>query len=326
MQKRTLFAFVAFALLIALCLNVYAYHNSNTPEATVSTADVSTATSSGGSSSTNAMIANVLQLASNNAETALTATPLTGTSNREGVDLHIDGQLAVRNAPSCVVNGITYISIEAVVEAIIPEATVQWQDNRLIVDGHRLTLSACPDDLYVSINGRYLYVPEGVTLMGDAVMAPLDVICNALGASLQALNEEQEAYIATIGLPLASGTFYYDADILYWLSRIIDAESRNQPLAGQIAVGTVIMNRVASTQFPDTPYDVIFQKNQFDPVELGTIYRDPSPQAVIAAKLVLDGAREAGESLFFHRSDLVNSWTAQNKTFVETIADHSFYL
>ncbi|MEI3102536.1 MAG: cell wall hydrolase, partial [Oscillospiraceae bacterium] len=50
----------------------------------------------------------------------------------------------------------------------------------------------------------------------------------------------------------------YPSEELFWLSQIIHAEAWQQPLAGQIGVGNVVMNRVNSPDFPSTVFDVIF--------------------------------------------------------------------
>lgn len=89
---------------------------------------------------------------------------------------------------------------------------------------------------------------------------------------------------------------YTDED-LYWLSRIISAESQGEPLEGQIAVGNVVLNRVASDQFPNTIRAVVFDTNngvQFEPLSNGTLYNAPTAQSVAAAKLVLSGSSTAG--------------------------------
>ncbi len=99
--------------------------------------------------------------------------------------------------------------------------------------------------------------------------------------------------------PILSGEQAYQADVVYWLSRIIYAESGNQPLDGKIAVGNVVLNRVASPRFPNSVYEVIFQRNQFTPAANGSINRTPSAESVVAAKLCLDGANTAGSALYF---------------------------
>ena len=120
-----------------------------------------------------------------------------------------------------------------------------------------------------------------------------------------------------------------DSGELYWLSRIISAESRGEPLEGQIAVGNVVLNRVASPDFPDTVYGVIFDDRwggQFAPVRNGTIYHEPSARSVEAARLCLSGVNVAGESLYFLAPALAtNHWIMENRTHVVTIGSHWFY-
>ena len=43
------------------------------------------------------------------------------------------------------------------------------------------------------------------------------------------------------------------------LATAIYYESRSEPLEGQVAVGNVIMNRVASDKFPNSPCEVVKQ-------------------------------------------------------------------
>ena len=126
--------------------------------------------------------------------------------------------------------------------------------------------------------------------------------------------------------PIASGDSFYNSTDLYWLSRIIYAESGNQSLEGKIAVGNVVLNRVASSLFPNSVYDVIFQRNQFTPASSGSINREPSEDAVIAAKLCLDGANTADNALYFvNPKASPNSWASRNCTYVATIGAHAFF-
>ena len=57
-------------------------------------------------------------------------------------------------------------------------------------------------------------------------------------------------------------------------------------------MGNVVLNRVASKQFPNTIYDVIFDTKyavQFEPTANGTVYNTPSKDSISAAKRVLAG-------------------------------------
>ena len=50
------------------------------------------------------------------------------------------------------------------------------------------------------------------------------------------------------------------------LANLIYCEAGNQPYAGQLSVGSVVINRVLSSVYPDTVVGVIYQNKQFSPV------------------------------------------------------------
>ena len=190
-----------------------------------------------------------------------------------------------------------------------------------------LSLTARKGNYYAEANGRVLYVENGVITVNGKVALPVRVLAKVFNLDVSydsetrkvALTHQQDA-----DSYLEDGETYYDPDTLYWLSHIIYAESGNQPLLGKIAVGNVVMNRVADPAFPNTVYEVLFQKNQFSPAMSGSIYREPNAASVRAAKMVMDGAEALEDVLFFNRKGM-NTRAARNRTFVATIGGHSFY-
>lgn len=189
-----------------------------------------------------------------------------------------------------------------------------------------LNLLAAIGGAYFTANDRYLYVPGGLIDLNGFVAAPVRQLARVFnltvgydGVTGQILLDRQEGAEPY----LTSGDAAYDNDTLYWLSRIICCESGNQPLEGKVAVGNVVMNRVNNPRFPDTIYDVLFQKNQFTPASSGSIYRDPNWDSVIAAKLVMDGA-QVTDALFFNAAG-ARSYASKTRTYVTTIGDHAFY-
>lgn len=128
--------------------------------------------------------------------------------------------------------------------------------------------------------------------------------------------------------PISRGT--NREDDLYWLSRIIHAESQGEPYEGKVAVGNVILNRVKSSDFPNTVYGVVFDKQfgytQFSPVIDGSIYNTPNADSINAAKAVLNGERPVGDALYFlNPRKATNFWIVQNRKIFTTIGDHDFY-
>lgn len=206
--------------------------------------------------------------------------------------------------------------------------SLSWDGSAASLSGLGFTLTAVPGQEYIQVNGRCLYVPGGVQCRNDRMVLPLALLADALGCPLS-----WDAATGTAALNTASAApkqADYDSADLYWLARIISAESRGEPLAGQIAVGNVVLNRVASGSFPDSVREVIFDDRyaiQFEPVSNGTIYDEPTASAVLAAKLCLEGANTAGDSLYFFAPALsAGSWIRGSRTYYTTIGCHRFYL
>ena len=113
------------------------------------------------------------------------------------------------------------------------------------------------------------------------------------------------------------------------LERLVEAEAGDEPYEGKLAVATVVINRMQYSEWcPDTIHGVIYQKNQFSPVNNGTIHNTPSEESIKAVSEVIDeGYRSFGpEILFFLNPKIAtDKWIIDNKTFVSIIGQHHFY-
>lgn len=245
------------------------------------------------------------------------------------VPVYVDG---VFGGYCYVLDDVAYAAIPAYCEMVGLEcAAEQGEDGTMqyTVDGAVIALGY-GDTIYTA-NGRYFYEPDGVKALDGQIVLPLAVLQKIFGASAAYDAEAVCVSVDTEALALLeSGDSYYAKYDLYWLSRIIFAESGNQPMAGMIGVGNVILNRVASASFPDTIQGVVFDSRggttQFTPVSMGSIYNTPSENAVLAAKLCLDGANTVGNALYFINPAACNgSWFNRTLTHVATIGDHVFY-
>ena len=220
--------------------------------------------------------------------------------------IEADGQ-TLNAKDAWVEEGTSYVTLRAF--SARTGRTLTWTGEEARLAGAGLTLEAVPGALYVTANGRALYVPGGVRVEDGVTILPLSVLANAAGAEP----------------PQAD----YDQTDLYWLSRVISAESRGEPLLGQIAVGNVVLNRVASGQFPNTVKEVVFDRKygvQFEPVSNGTIYERPTDSAMLAAKLCLEGAAPVGNSLYFYAPALsAGTWISTSRAYYGTIGCHKFY-
>lgn len=240
--------------------------------------------------------------------------------------LRLDGRDLWQEARTQMVESTTYVSLRTMTGYLRPDATVSWRGGTAWVEGDGLILSARPGEMYMAVNDRRIYLPHGVRAENGSVLVPVRALTEALGGTVAWSREEGVTVTAGNGEPVPAP---YEEEELYWMARIIHAESGGEPMAGKLAVGTVVLNRVASPEFPNTVYDVIFDRKwgvQFTPAYNGMIYREPGEESVLAAKLVLEGARVAGDSLYFLAPSLTqNHWIMENREYVTTIGGHYFY-
>ena len=255
----------------------------------------------------------------------LAALLMTTSAGAVGGTIQVDGT-TLSSSEAWVEGGTSYITLAAF--SRLTGRTLSWDGTSAQVDGAGLSLEAPPGAIYILSNGRGLYVAEGVRVVNGRAVLPLRVLSDASGSRLSWDAGSGTVSLSTQGA--VPGQADYDGEEMEWLSRIISAESRGEPLLGQIAVGNVVLNRVESPQFPDTVKEVIFDQQygfQFQPVRDGSIYQEPVQSAVLAAKISLEGAQVVGESLYFFAPAVsAGSWIAQNRPYYTAIGGHNFYL
>lgn len=110
------------------------------------------------------------------------------------------------------------------------------------------------------------------------------------------------------------------------LARIIHGESRGQSYRGKVAVGAVVLNRVKNKNFPDTITEVIYEQDQFSPVEDGSYRLPPSQKSKQAAEDALEGEDPAGNALYFLNPEISEDYNwVENKEKITKIDDHEFF-
>lgn len=90
----------------------------------------------------------------------------------------------------------------------------------------------------------------------------------------------------------------------YLLANLIYCEAGGEPYEGQIAVGSVVINRVLSSKFPDTVVGVIYQNRQFSPVASGRLglalaSNMATERCYQAADAAMSGISNVGNCVFF---------------------------
>ena len=113
---------------------------------------------------------------------------------------------------------------------------------------------------------------------------------------------------------------------LQLMARAINGEARGEPYEGQVAVGAVILNRVKSSQFPNTIAGVIYQSGAFTAVTDGQINVPIEEGASVykAAKDAMDGWDPTGGCIYyFNPNTATNKWI-WSRPQVKTIGKHIF--
>lgn len=124
--------------------------------------------------------------------------------------------------------------------------------------------------------------------------------------------------------PTSTVNTTYSARDLDVLSRIIEAEAGGEPYEGKIAVGKVIMNRVAA-HYGSSIEAVVYAPHQFSPVANGTINEPASDDSIRAAKELLSTYKgDPNGALFFYNPSKTSDQWIRTRTVIETIGNHIF--
>ena len=225
------------------------------------------------------------------------------------------------------VDGVTYVKIREFAEGLGAKVSWNSETGQASVTSHGLDLTVGCSDGYFKANGYYLWFKGESFVEDERIYVPLRAIGSAFGYDTVWNGERFTAELSTSGG--ASFKPSYTADDLYWLSRIISAEAEGESFTGKLAVGTVVLNRVRSSEFPNTVYGVIFDRKngvQFTPVANGEIYGKPDSESIAAAKACLEGNTLRDDILFFMNASIAESyWISSTRRYVTSIGNHDFY-
>ncbi|MDF2539038.1 MAG: hypothetical protein K0S76_2059 [Herbinix sp.] len=113
----------------------------------------------------------------------------------------------------------------------------------------------------------------------------------------------------------------HTAEEVNLLARLITAETTGEPYEAMVGVGAVVINRVQSSEWPNTITSVVNQvingNYQFTPVKNGAIKNTPSDIAMKAARAALNGSDPSKEAIFYYDDSSTNQWILSRPTTVK---------
>ncbi|MDB5052024.1 MAG: hydrolase [Bacilli bacterium] len=124
-------------------------------------------------------------------------------------------------------------------------------------------------------------------------------------------------------LPPSSRLGVTDNDIRL-MANAVYGESRGEPYKGQVAVASVIINRVKSSKFPNSVAGVIYQPGAFTAVSDGQINLTPNATAKNAVQDALAGYDPTGGCIYYFNPVTATSSWIWSRPQVMTIGKHIF--
>ncbi len=116
----------------------------------------------------------------------------------------------------------------------------------------------------------------------------------------------------------------YSSNDLKMMANAVYGEARGEPYIGQVAVAAVILNRVDSPSFPNTPYGVIFQPRAFTAVADGQIWLSPNESARKAVQDALNGWDPTDGCIYYFNPDTATSSWIWTRPQYKKIGKHIF--
>ena len=143
----------------------------------------------------------------------------------------------------------------------------------------------------------------------------------ALGVTLSGSSSSSSS--SSSSTTASSSSTYVSSDHRL-LAKLVYAEARGEPYKGQVAVAAVVLNRVASSSFPNTVSGVIYQSGAFSCVNNGSINNTPDSSCIRAALDALNGWDPTGGCLYYYNpKTAVDKWIF-SRTVQTVIGNHSF--
>ncbi len=249
------------------------------------------------------------------------------------LDLVINDTYVTPSLPLIEYRGTVFIAVRSLCELLwVEDYSWNAKSETLTVRHYGNEAKLKEHSNVYTINGVEHYLPQPAETVNGRMYVPVRFAQAMFGIEV---GWDAKYYNVTFKLPAYTlpakyVNNYYQQEDVFWLARIVYAESRGEPAAGKLAVANVILNRVKSPQFPNTVYGVIFDRKygvQYTPTINGAIYNTPDTASIMAAKRALHGENNVGGSLYFYNPRIAGTnWISRNRPYYTTIGNHSFYL
>lgn len=139
--------------------------------------------------------------------------------------------------------------------------------------------------------------------------------------------EEESSEIEVDYYPEFTYSKDWSAKESYLLARIAMAEAEGCNIQTKTLIIMCVLNRVWSDEFPDTIEEVIFQENQFSPIDNGRWDRvEPNEDCYEAVKVVMEAKYDYSDgATYFESCSDEDNWHSRNLEFLYESEGIRFY-
>lgn len=139
--------------------------------------------------------------------------------------------------------------------------------------------------------------------------------------------EEESSEVEVDYYPEFTYSKDWSAKESYLLARIAMAEAEGCNTQTKTLIIMCVLNRVWSDEFPDTIEEVIFQENQFSPIDNGRWDRvEPNEDCYEAVKIVMEAKYDySGGATYFENCADEDNWHSRNLEFLYESQGIRFY-
>lgn len=139
--------------------------------------------------------------------------------------------------------------------------------------------------------------------------------------------EEESSEVEVDYYPEFTYSKDWSAKESYLLARIAMAEAEGCNTQTKTLIIMCVLNRVWSNEFPDTIEEVIFQENQFSPIDNGRWDKvEPNEDCYEAVKVVMEAKYDySGGATYFENCADEDNWHSRNLEFLYESEGIKFY-
>ena len=226
-------------------------------------------------------------------------------------------------------NGIIYVPVRFVSEAL--GAYVRWDAilETAVVSRQLREYVFEPATQGCYVDNVWSYTSQRI--INGVLYADAKFLLAKFGASYEydSLRHEISLSLPDYTVPTQFLETYYTAEDLYWLAKIVTCEAGSVTFNQQVMVANVILNRRASSSFPNTIYEVIYDRRfgiQFSPAYSGRLPKaNPNAKTYLACKAALNGLNLAPDCLYFIYASNKSGWIARTRPLYAIVGNQAYY-